>query len=214
MPNQDKRVDAFIASAQPFAKPILRHIRELVHDVCPDVEESIKWGMPAFSYHGTLLIVGSFKEHVAVNFWKGSSIFRDEKPAQEREGMGSLGKIHSLGELPSDRVFSAYLKKAIAYNLEHEKSPLKVQRKRKPDLPVPTYLETALSKNKKARASFDGLTPGRRREYIEWLQEAKTDATRDKRLKQALEWIAEGKGRNWAYETRAPGTARGSTARR
>ena len=203
MPAKDKRVDAFIANAQPFAKPILRHIRDLVHAVCPDVEEAIKWGMPAFSYHGTLLIVGAFKEHCAVNFWKGSSIFRDAKPAQEREGMGSLGKIHSLDELPSDSVFTKYLRRAIDYNVEHEKSPLTVARKRKPDLPLPPYFAAALSKNKKALAGFDGLTPGKRREYIEWLEQAKTEPTRKKRMKQALEWIAEGKGRNWQYSARA-----------
>jgi uncharacterized protein YdeI (YjbR/CyaY-like superfamily) len=208
MPARDKRIDAFIAKAQPFAKPILTHIRDLVHAVCPDVEESIKWGMPAFSYHGTLLIVGAFREHVAVNFWKGKSIFGDDKPAQEREGMGSLGKIHSLDELPNDRLFKSYLKKAVEYNVEHEKSPLKVARKRKPDLAVPPYLSAALLKNKKAGAGFDGLTPGKRREYIEWLEEAKTEATRDKRLEQTLEWVAEGKSRNWKYESKAANPSR------
>jgi uncharacterized protein YdeI (YjbR/CyaY-like superfamily) len=203
MPARDKRVDAFIAKSQPFAKPILKHIRELVHAVCPDVEESIKWNMPAFSYHGTLLIVGSFKEHVAVNFWKGSSIFRDAKPAQEREGMGSLGKIRSLDDLPSDRAFKSFLKKAIAYNLEHEKAPIKVVRKAKPAPRAPAYLVAALSKNKKAREGFDGLSPSKQRDYIEWLEDAKTEPTREKRMKQTLEWVAEGKGRNWQYESKA-----------
>jgi|SRR6185503_1837981 len=202
MPTTDPRVDAYIAKSPAFAQPILRHVRELVHAACPDVEESIKWGMPSFGYHGILVQMAAFKAHCSVGFWKGSSIFGDDPIAQKREGMGSLGKLASLGDLPGDRDFTRYVKRAMEYNLKHETSPLPVARKPKPALRTPAYLTAALSKNKKAREGFEAMAPSKRRDYIEWLQEAKTDATRAKRLKQTVEQVAQGKGRNWKYEQR------------
>lgn len=211
MPTVDPRVDAYIAKSADFAKPILRHVRELVHAACPDVEESIKWGMPSFGYHGILVQMAAFKAHCSVGFWKGSSVFGDDPIAQKREGMGNLGKLTSLKDLPSDREFTRYIKRAMDYNLKHEKSPLPAARKPKPALKTPAYLAAALSKNKKAREGFEAMAPSKQRDYIEWLVEAKTDETRARRLKQTLEQVAEGKGRNWKYEAKMK-SSRGTVA--
>jgi len=202
MPTKDPRVDAYIAKAAEFAQPILSHVRDLVHKACPEVEESIKWGMPSFGYHGILVQMAAFKAHCSVGFWKGSSVFGDDPIAQKREGMGSLGKLTSVKDLPSDREFTRYLKRAMEYNLKHEAAPLPSVRKAKPALKTPVYLTAALSKNKKAREEFEAMAPSKRRDYIEWLEEAKTDETRAKRLKQTVEQVAEGKGRNWKYEAK------------
>jgi uncharacterized protein YdeI (YjbR/CyaY-like superfamily) len=197
--SRDKRVDAFIAKAQPFAKPILTHLRELIHKTCPDAEETLKWGMPSFMYMGEILCgLASFKQHAILGFWK-HSLLDDPKGVLSREGMGSLGKVYSIDELPSDRVIQSFIKQAMKLN----EAGVKVQRgpqKKATELEVPKDLSAALRKNKPAAAVFKAFSPSAKNEYITWLEEAKTEATRTKRLDTAIEWISEGKQRHWKYQ--------------
>ncbi len=195
MSKKDKRVDAYIARSADFAKPILRHLRSLVHTACPDVEEGIKWGMPAFDHKGMMCGMAAFKQHCTFGFWKSSLVLG---PGAEDDAMGSFGRITSLKDLPSDRTLSGYIRKAAMLN---EKG---VKVERKPSAPktpvaVPADFTGALKKNAAARTHFDALSPSHKREYVEWLTEARTDATRQKRLRTSLEWLEEGKSRNWKY---------------
>jgi uncharacterized protein YdeI (YjbR/CyaY-like superfamily) len=199
MGTRDKRVDAYIAKSQDFAKPILTHIRESIHQACPDVSETIKWGMPAFDYKGPMCGMAAFNQHATFGFWKSSLVFdKNDQYAIDPNGMGAFGKMTSVSDLPPKRALLGYIKKAAALNDEG----VKVQRKRTPraPLPVPAAFAAALKKNKKATAAFDAMPPSHQREYNEWIGEAKTDATRDKRVAQAMQWIAEGKSRNWKYQ--------------
>ena len=201
MPKTDPRIDAYIAKAQPYAKPILIHIRELVHKACPDVEEKIKWGFPHFDYRGEMMMsMAAFKNHAVFGFWK-APLIKDKslfKMAQSETAMGHSGKLTSVKDLPSDKVLLGYIKEAMKLNDDGIKLP---SREKKPvtELPVPDYLKSAFKKNKKAQTAFDNFPPSHRKEYILWFEEAKTDETRNKRLVQGLEWMAEGKARNWKY---------------
>jgi uncharacterized protein YdeI (YjbR/CyaY-like superfamily) len=201
MGKRDKRVDAIISKAQPFAQPILRHIRELIHDTCPDVVETIKWGMPHFDYHGVMCGMASFKQHAILGFWK-ASLMKDKKlmeNAASESSMGHLGKITSLKDLPPDRVLKSYIKEAMELN----EMGAKVERA-KPvigrNVKVPAPLKKAIDGNKAAAKHFEGFSPSKRKDYADWITEAKTEETRDKRIKTAVEWISEGKSRNWKYE--------------
>ena len=201
MPKTDPRIDAYIAKAQPFAKPILTHIRELVHKACPDVEEKIKWGFPHFDYLGEMMMsMAGFKNHAVFGFWK-APLMKDKslfKMAQSETAMGHSGKLTSLKDLPSNKILLGYIKEAMKLNDDGIKLP---PREKKPitELPVPDYLKSAFKKNKKAQTAFDNFPPSHRKEYIQWFDEAKTDETRNKRLAQGLEWMSEGKSRNWKY---------------
>lgn len=200
MPQKDKRVDAYIAKAQPFAKPILKHLRSLVHKAAPQIEENMKWSMPSFEYKGNVCGMASFKEHVAFGFWKAAIMKDADKLAGDNKGMGHLGKIRKLSDLPSDKKIISYIKEAVDLNERGVKLPSTTKSgKNKPDIEVPDYIMKALNKNKKAFAVFAGFSPSHKREYIEWITEAKTDATREKRIATMLEWVGEGKSRNWKY---------------
>ena len=197
MGTRDPRVDAYIAKSADFAKPILTHIRDVVHSACPNVEETMKWSAPFFDYHGTMCQMAAFKEHVGFGFWKGALVV-DTRSGADEPSAGQFGRITSIKDLPSKAQLTAYVKKAAKLNEEGVSTP-KVK-KPKPDLPVPPELTAALSKNRKARAVFEGFSQSQRREYSEWIADAKSDATRVRRLEQAMEWIAEGKSRNWKYQ--------------
>lgn len=193
----DPRVDAYIAKAQPFAKPILEHIRAVIHATNPDVVEAIKWGMPAFIYKGKNLAgIASFKAHATLGFWSGNVVA--EALGKAGDAMGSFGRITSLADLPGEEALREMIAKASA--LIDAGSARGPKRKPRPELPVPPALDTALNANLAARAAFDAFPPSARREYVEWIIDAKRDETRAKRLAQAVEWIAEGKKRNWKYE--------------
>jgi uncharacterized protein YdeI (YjbR/CyaY-like superfamily) len=198
MPTTDPRVDAYIAKAPEFARPILAHVRAAVHEGCPECEETLKWGMPAFMYHGILCQMAAFKAHAIFGFWKGSLI-TDPKGKPINLGMGKdLGKLTSIGELPSKKALIGYVKQAMKLN----EAGVKIHRrtaKAKPPAAVPADLAAALRKNKKAQSTFDGFSPSARREYITWIVEAKAEETRARRLAQAVQWMAEGKQRNWKY---------------
>ncbi|MDP4147925.1 MAG: YdeI/OmpD-associated family protein [Bacteroidota bacterium] len=199
----DRRIDAYINKSAEFARPILTHIRKLVHKACPGVEETIKWGFPHFDYKGAMCCsMAGFKEHCSFGFWKASLLKDKERilSTGERDGMGHIGKITSLKDLPPDKVMLAYIKEAAILNEEGVKLPPREKKPPRQELPMPPALGAALKKNKKAQAAFDGFPPSHRREYIEWITEAKTEETRQKRIDQAIEWVAEGKSRNWKYQ--------------
>ncbi|HEY9384345.1 MAG TPA: YdeI/OmpD-associated family protein [Gemmatimonadales bacterium] len=193
---RDQRVDAYIAKSADFAQPILRHIRETVHLACPEVEEDLKWSTPHFMYHGMMCGMAAFKEHCAFGFWKGSLI----APAGEGvdDAMGQFGRIAAVGQLPSRRVLVGYVKKAMKLNEKGVKVP-RSKAKPKAVLVVPPDLKRALQRNQRARATFEAFIPSKRREYVEWVIEAKGAETRARRLATAVEWMAEGKARNWKY---------------
>lgn len=199
------KVDAYIASTAPFAQPILAHLRELIHKTLPDVEEAIKWGHPFFMYRGLMLAnMAGFKQHCSIGLW-GDEI-KDKLTADgvyDPAAMGVLGKLTSVKDLPYNRVLANYLRTAAAaidtgsrtknYSRPKTTAP-------KPPPEVPASLAAALKKNKAAATHFAAMPPGCQREYCEWIAEAKRDETREKRVATAVEWIAEGKRRNWKYE--------------
>ncbi len=199
MPTTDPWVDAYIERSAEFAQPILKHIRSLVHEVCPDVEEKKKWSFPHFDYKGMLCSMAAFKEHCAFGFWKQSLLETDAFPA-ERNAMGSFGRITKLADLPED----ATMKKLIADAMNLNDVGIKVKRAKptseKKELVIPEILLEALAQNEKAAETFNNFPPSCRKEYAEWIAEAKTEATRDKRLVTTLEWLTEGKRRSWKYE--------------
>lgn len=200
MGKKDKRVDAYIEKAQPFAKPILKHIREMVHRGCPGVEETVKWGMPSFDYKGPFCSMASFKEHAVFGFWKASLMKDAEKMKDNQQNaMGHAGKIKNLSDLPSDKVLLGWIKEAAKLNDEGVKLPPRKKTEKK-DIVVPDYFTKALSKNKNALKVFEGFSPSHKREYMEWITGAKTEETRNRRMNTALEWMAEGKGLNWKYQ--------------
>lgn len=196
MPSHDPRVDAYIAKSADFARPILKEIRARVHAACPQVEETIKWGMPSFVHAGAILCgMAAFKQHASFGYWKHALVMGDA----ERDGMGSYGRLACVRDLPPKARMQADLRKAMKLNEDGVKPE---RRKSAPRAApeVPDELASALEKNKAAKATFDAFAPGCRREYIEWIVEAKREETRAKRLAQALEWMAQGKRRNWKYE--------------
>jgi len=196
----DPRVDAYIGRAAPFAQPILRHLRELIHTGCPDIEEDIKWGMPFVIHHGQPLChFAAFKAHVAFGFWhQGMRKLLEQEGSKTEEAMGLMGRITQLSDLPPDRTMLRYFKAALA--LYDSGVSARPAAKPKPELPVPADLGAALKKNRPAAATWKKFSPSHRREYVEWLTEAKRDETRQKRLATTLEWLATGKSRNWKYQ--------------
>ena len=198
MPTRDPRIDAYIAKSADFARPILAHLREVVHAACPDVQETMKWSFPHFEYKGLLCSMAAFKEHCAFGFWKGSLIVAGDGDAER--AMGQFGRLTKLSDLPSKKVLTGYIKKAMALNEAGVKSPARSKpRTPRPEAAVPDDLAAALGENPTARSTFDNFSPSHRREYIEWITEAKTPATRTRRLETAIAWMAEGKSRNWKY---------------
>ena len=201
MPNKITEVDKYIAKAKPFAKPVLEHIREIVHSASPDIQEVIKWGFPNFDYKGPLCAMASFNEHCAFSFWKGTIMKDDDKIINSvgKTAMGHMGRITSVKDLPPKKILVKYIREAIELNEKGVKVP-----KKKPatvkEIPIPEDFANALAKNKKAKATFEKFAPSHRKEYLQWIIEAKREETRVKRIDTAIEWIAEGKGRNWKYE--------------
>jgi len=202
MPTTDKRIDAYIEKKADFAKPVLNHLRQIVHKACPEAEETIKWSMPFFDYKGsTLCGMSAFKEHCAFMFWKAKLMKDPEGILQvaERAAMGNFNRITSLKDLPSDKILIAYIKEAMRLNEEDVKLPARKKAAVK-ELEMPADFAAALKKNKNAKTVFDSFPPGKRKDYIEWITEAKTEATKLKRIETAVEWIAEGKARHWKYQ--------------
>ncbi|HEV8480181.1 MAG TPA: YdeI/OmpD-associated family protein [Candidatus Eisenbacteria bacterium] len=197
MGTRDRRVDAYIAKAAPFSRPILTHLRDVVHETCPDVEETIKWSTPTFMYRGMMAGMAAFKEHATFGFWKGSLIV-DDKNAKAQSGMGQFGRITKLSDLPSKRVLTGYIKKAMELNEAGAKVVREPKRDKKP-VTMPKQLSAALAKDKKAKVAFEAMSPSHRKEYMEWIGEAKRDETRATRLQKTMAQLKEQKPLHWKY---------------
>lgn len=219
MSQTDPRIDAYIAQTAPFAQPILEHLRAAVHAACPQVEETIKWGMPSFVYGGKILCgMGAFKQHATFGFWQGASVV-GASPERSREAMGQFGRLTKVGDLPGKRELSKLLKQAMALIDARGKKtagkpaankapagrtatsdvPASKTRAPKPPVVIPDDLAAAFKKNAKARATYAAFPISQQREYVEWIESAKREQTRSSRVAQAVEWMAEGKIRNWKY---------------
>lgn len=200
MGKRDPKVDAYIKNAELFARPILKKVRTLFHKGCPKLEEKIKWGAPSFDYKGMLGGMASFKQHVSYGFWKAKLMDDPEGILKIAPGQSNFSlKAASAADLPDDKIFIAYVKEAARLNDEGINAPASKRNPQK-KLAVPDYFAKALKNNKKAKATFDAFSYSRRRDYVEWLTGAKREATREKRLATAIEWLAEGKARHWKYE--------------
>jgi uncharacterized protein YdeI (YjbR/CyaY-like superfamily) len=205
--NFNRKVDAYVAKARPFAQPIITHLRKLVHSGCPEVEETIKWSRPFFEYRGVILCnMSAFNEHCSFGFW-GQEIGTVLRKANvlRGEGMGSLGRIRDVSNLPSDKLILDWIHQAAAFVDRGEyTSPIaarhKVAKPKKPPHKMPAEFAKALQKNKKAIAVFAAFSPSCKREYVEWIADAKRSETREKRIATATEWISQGKQRNWKYQ--------------
>ena len=197
MASHDPRINAYIAKAQPFARPILERIRKAVHAGCPEVTETIKWSMPAFEYKGPLAGMAAFKAHCTLGFWK-PSLMKTVPKDRGADAMGQFGRFESLADVPSEAQLVKMVREAAALNDAGARPAREIKAPKKP-LKAPTYMLAAIKENRKAHATFEGFSPSAQREYIEWVTEAKTDATRDKRLETAVQWMSEGKIRNWKY---------------
>jgi uncharacterized protein YdeI (YjbR/CyaY-like superfamily) len=198
MAREDPRIDEYIAKSAEFARPILKHLRKVVHAGCPDVIETMKWSMPHFDYQGIMCGMAAFKQHCAFGFWKADLILAPGETA-EKSGMGTFGCIRSLSDLPNEKTLIGYVKKAATLNEAGVKAPGRTQPQKRKPLPMPADFTAALKKNAKARKTFEDFSPSHRREYIEWITEAKREETRKERLAKSLNWLAEGKARNWKY---------------
>jgi uncharacterized protein YdeI (YjbR/CyaY-like superfamily) len=198
---KDPRIDAYIAKAADFAKPILEHIRMIVHKACPEVTETLKWSMPHFDYKGEMMCsMAAFKGHCVMGFWK-ASLMKDPMlmdNAASETSMGHLGRITSLKDLPQDKKLVAFIKEAMELNDKGIKVAKKTAAEKK-ELEIPEELLLALKKNRKARETFEAFSYSHKKEYVEWIAEAKTEPTREKRLIQTIEWLEEGKSRNWKF---------------
>jgi uncharacterized protein YdeI (YjbR/CyaY-like superfamily) len=192
----DPRVDDYIAKAAPFAQPILRRIREVVHAGCPDVEETMKWSFPHFMHHGILCSMASFKAHCAFGFWKEQLMTGTTGP---NGAVTRFGRVTSVKDLPRKPAFVQLVKEAVRLNEDGIKPPKKAPEDRSRSVRAPADLLAALRNHPEARAVYEEMSPSHKREYIEWITEAKRDETRKRRVAQAVEWIAEGRIRDWRY---------------
>lgn len=201
MGNKDPRIDTYIEKSADFAKPVLVHLRHLIHESCPGIEETVKWGFPHFEYKGTVCSMAAFKQHCVFSFWK-SVLMKDSHNLFQKVGktaMGQMGQIKSLADLPKDEVLRAYLHEAYELNENNIKLPAREKTAQTKELEIPSYFTDALSGNQEALETFQNFSYSNKKEYIEWLTEAKTEETRSKRLATTLEWLEEGKTRMWKY---------------
>ena len=195
--SRDPRIDAYVAKAQPFARPILEHVRARVHAAAPKAEETLKWGAPAFTVGGKiLLMMAAFKAHAALNFWRGQEL-RGE--AANAGAMGQFGKLQSLADLPPDAELDRLIREA-AELAKSAPAPRQVKHEPKPPAEMHPDFAAALDSAPAAKATLDSFPPSARRDYLDWIADAKQDATRAKRIATAVEWLSEGKRRHWRYE--------------
>jgi len=199
MSTSDPRIDAYINKAAPFAQPILRHIRRLVHKACPDVEETLKWGFPHFDYKGVMISTAAFKAHCTLNLWKAQLIPGIDSTGEEDSAMGQFGRLTSVSDLPDDETLLGYFREARRLNDENIKVPQKPKSNTSKELVVPEILLAALQENTLAAETWEKFAYSHRKEYVNWIIEAKTEVTRAKRLATTIEWLAEGKTQMWKY---------------
>lgn len=196
MSTKDPRVDRYIENAAEFARPVLLHLRELIHDAAPEVEETLKWGIPHFMHNGIVCSMAAFRQHCAFTFWHGQAVLAEDS---RREGaMGQFGRITGIEDLPPREILMDHVRRAVEYNASAPPGTTRTAGKRS-EPEIPDAFRLALESDSAARAAFDQFSPSQRREYVEWIADAKRDATRERRIRTALEWISEGKPRNWKY---------------
>lgn len=202
MEQYDSRVDAYIEKSADFAKPILTHIRELVHKAAPQIQETMKWSCPFFDFQGPVCQLVAFNQHCGFGFWKAKLMEDPHMLMNQEPGTaGSFGRITSLADLPADDILIDYIQQALSLNLQGIKAPARP--KANPDkgpLDIPEYFAQRLSQNEVLKSQFEKFSPSQKKEYLSWFEEAKTEATRNKRLETAVEWISEGKTRMWKYK--------------
>ena len=199
MATKDPRVDSYIAGSAEFARPVLKHLRKVIHQGCPAAVETIKWGCPFFDYHGLLCGFAAFKAHCSMFFWRDIDVDHwHPKTNTPGAGMGQFGKLTSMADLPKESALLACVRAAVA---QRDAPASKIKRARKPakELPVPADLRKALAANAKAAATFKNFAPSHRREYLDWIADAKQPATRERRLRTTIEWLEAGKPQNWKY---------------
>lgn len=195
--SRDPRIDAYIAKAAPFARPILEKVRERVHAAAPEAEETLKWSMPSFTIDGKILLgMAAFKAHAALNFWRGQELGEGSTKAG---AMGQFGRLTSVSDLPPDDALDALIREAAGL-ARTAPAPRKVKHEPKPPAELHPEFADALKANPKAQQALDGFPPSAQREYLDWIAEAKQDKTRAKRIADAVEWLSEGKRRHWKYE--------------
>ena len=193
----DPRIDAYIERQADFARPILTHLRAILHEACPECEETLKWSSPSFIYKGKILAgFAAFKAHATFGFWSGGQVL--EADPKQKSAMGQFGRLTTLGDLPPRADLIALTRKAMKL-VDDGVKPVR-DKHRKPPFTVPQDLRAAIEAVPAAKATFDGFPPSCQRDYVEWVTEAKRDETRAKRLAQSVEWLAEGKRRHWKYE--------------
>ena len=194
----DPRIDAYIEKSADFAQPILQHLRAAVHEACPEVEETIKWGFPHFMYHGMFCSMAAFKQHCAFGFWKAKQMAElSETPGT---AMGDFGRITRIRDLPGKAAMKRLIRQAMQLNANPVSEPAaKTKRVAKPAPAAPEVFLKALAKNRKAWTTFENFSPSHQREYIEWILEAKREETVKKRIDASIEMLSEGKARNWKY---------------
>ena len=199
---KDRRIDDYISKSEEFAKPILRYIRDIVHKACPEVTETMKWGMPHFDYKGMMCGIASFKQHCTFGFWK-ASLMKDKYKVfvkGENSGMGNFGKVKDIQDLPSAKIIIEYIKEAMKLNDDNVAVSKELKENVRKELVIPEYFLKVLKKNEVALKTFMDFSYSHKKEYLEWITEAKKEETREKRIYAAIEWLSEGKGRNWKYE--------------
>lgn len=203
MESIDHRIDQYILNSQEFAQPILIHLRELIHSSCPNVKETIKWGMPSFDYKGPLCTFAAFKFHAVFSIWKNSLLtdpmnYLKPQKSEGGEAMGQFGKLTNINQLPPDDVILNFIIQAMELNEVGINLPKKTKSNNS-EVNIPNDLIIALNKNSDALNTFQNFSASQKREYTLWIMEAKTESTRIKRLDTAIVWMAEGKIRNWKY---------------
>jgi uncharacterized protein YdeI (YjbR/CyaY-like superfamily) len=197
---RSRQIDDFIDNAEEFAQPILIYMREIIHEACPHVAESIKWGMPSFDYKGPLIVMGSFKKHMAINFWKAQLMADPEKVfVKSGESMGTFGKVSLINQLPSREVLLAYIFEAIDLNERGIKITKVKKEETVKELPIPEDFLNTLNSNPAAMSNFQQMSPSHRKEYINWIIEAKREATRVSRIEKAILQLLEKKSKDWKY---------------
>jgi len=199
METYDLRQDEYIVKAADFAQPILIHLRQLIHDAAPEIQETMKWSMPFFDFKGPVCQMAAFKQHCTLGFWKGALLSDPHNLLDKSDSMGQLRRITSMADLPADDVLTQFIREAVELN----KQGVKVAKPKstiKPPLVVPDYFATLLKEHPQAETQFNAFSNSHKKEYVEWITEAKTEATRQKRMLTAIEWLSQGKTRHWKHQ--------------
>ncbi|MFO0981250.1 MAG: DUF1801 domain-containing protein [Planctomycetota bacterium] len=158
MAKTNARFEARIKQAAPFARPILTHLRAVMHATLPEVEEDLKWGHPTFLYKGIFASVAAFKQHCTFGFWK-HDLLVEQLSAADQKAMAGCGRITSVADLPNEKTLARIIKAAAKLNDDGVK-PVRAKPRPVKDrvVEVPPDLRAALHRDAKARAAFDAFS--------------------------------------------------------